>query len=210
MPHQGNDMTTRNTTVRNAPRRGGAGRMIGNLLLNVAAVGGVICLVLVFLAFFFHVSLIMFKTGSMSPTIPAGSVALVHQIPASEVEVGDVLTVDRAGKLPVTHRVVDIDSGAGDGERIIRMKGDANENEDTEAYTITGGGLVLGHVPELAKVIVWFSNPWVLGGLTLAAGSFVTWAFWPRRNHTEEEPGQDQRHASSESGQQPRGLGEKN
>lgn len=178
--------------------------MIGNLLLNIAAVGGAICLVLVFLAFFFHVGLIMFKTGSMSPTIPTGSVALVHQVPASEVEVGDVLTVDRAGKLPVTHRVIDIEPGANASERIIRMKGDANENEDTEAYTITGGGLVLGHVPELAKVIVWFSNPCLLGGLTLAAASFVTWAFWPRRSRADEAPGRGQRRVPNESSKQVR------
>jgi signal peptidase len=29
-------------------------------------------------------------------------------------------------------------------------------------------------------VVVWFSNPVVLGGLTLGATGLVTWAFWPR------------------------------
>ena len=50
----------------------------------------------------------MFKTGSMSPTITAGSVALVREIPASEINVGDVVTVDREDALPVTHRVTSI------------------------------------------------------------------------------------------------------
>jgi signal peptidase len=30
---------------------------------------------------------------------------------------------------------------------------------------------------------VWFSNPWVLGSLTLALTALVTWAFWPRARH---------------------------
>lgn len=170
----------RMTTVTTATRDSRVARLFGNLLLNIAAVGGAICLVLVLLAFFFNISLIMFKTGSMSPTIPTGSVALVQEVPASKVKIGDVLTVQRAGKLPVTHRVIDVQAGTNVGERSIRMKGDANDVEDPSPYVIASGGLVLGHVPELAKVIVWFSNPWVLASLTLGAGVVVTWAFWPR------------------------------
>ncbi|UOR01075.1 signal peptidase I [Leucobacter allii] len=157
-------------------RRGG--RAIGNALLNLAALGGVVCIVLVILSVVFHISLIMFKTGSMSPTIPAGSVAIVREIPATEIEVGDVVTVDRAGALPVTHRVTSV-SGSGE-TRIVTMRGDANEAEDPTPYTVSEVRRVLFAVPELARVVVWFSNPWVLGALTIGASILVTWAFWPR------------------------------
>lgn len=157
---------------------GRAGRALGQALLNVAALGGLVCIVLVILAFFFNITLIMFKTGSMSPTIPAGSLAVVREIPASDIRVGDVLTVNREGKLPVTHRVTSI-SGSGDA-RTITMKGDANDAEDPSPYTVTEARRVLLSVPELAKVVVWFSNPIVLGSITLAASVLVTWAFWPR------------------------------
>ena len=156
-----------------------AGSLIGGALLNIAALGGLVCIVLVVLAAFANVSLIMFKTGSMSPTIPAGSVALVREIPASEIEVGDVLTVDRPGMLPVTHRVTSV-SGTGE-TRELTMRGDANEAEDPLPYTVTEVRRVLASVPHLAHVIVWFSNPWVLGGLTISASILVTWAFWPRQ-----------------------------
>lgn len=158
-----------------------AGRAIGSGLLNIAALGGLLCILLVVLAFFFNITLIMFKTGSMSPTIPAGSLAVVREIPASDIELGDVLTVDRPGVLPVTHRVTSV-SGSGES-RTITMKGDANEAEDPSPYTVTEVRRVLFSVPELAKVVVWFSNPIVLGGITIAASVLVTWAFWPRGEH---------------------------
>ncbi len=42
-------------------------------------------------------------TGSMSPTIPAGSVVVTERVPAAAVRAGDVVTVPRAGAaLPVT------------------------------------------------------------------------------------------------------------
>lgn len=95
-------------------KRGGFSIRVGDALLTLAAIGGLACIVLVLLALFFHITLIMFKTGSMGPTIPAGSLAIVREIPASEIRVGDVVTVDRSQALSITHRVVSIaqDSGS--------------------------------------------------------------------------------------------------
>ena len=101
-------------------------RAIGDGFLWLAAVGGFICIGLVIAASIFNISLIMFKTGSMSPTIPAGSVALVREIPAIEVGIGDIITVDRPGNLPVTHRVTEI-KAMDNGQWSLSMKGDANE-----------------------------------------------------------------------------------
>ncbi len=149
-----------------------------NALLNVAALGGALCVLLVLLGALMNVSIIMFKTGSMSPTIPAGSAALVREIPATDIRVGDVITVDRPGQLPVTHRVTSI---VGDGPtRTITMRGDANEADDPAPYTIDSARLVVFSVPHLARLIVWFSNPMVLGILTVATATLVTWAFWPK------------------------------
>ena len=153
------------------------------VLLTAAALGGVICIVLVILAYTGGYSLIMFKTGSMTPTIPAGSVALVQKIPAAEVAVGDVVTVDRDEALPITHRVIAVEPAAG-GAWTMRMKGDANDVEDPEPYTVSDVRIVRGSVPNLAYVVVWFGSPWVLGGVTLGASLLVVWAFWPRRERT--------------------------
>lgn len=154
-------------------------RAIGEGFMWIAALGGFICIGLVIAAYVFNISLIMFKTGSMSPTIPAGSVALVREIPASEVQVGDIITVDRPGNLPVTHRVTEIEA-MNNGQWRLSMKGDANEQPDPVPYEVVTVRQTLGHVPGLAPVIVWMGSPWVMGGLTLGAAMLVTWAFWPR------------------------------
>ena len=129
-----------------AARREGRGRIgpaIADVLLWIAAVAGVVCIALVILAFTANISLIMFRTGSMSPTIPAGSVAVVQQIPASAIEVGDVVTVDREDELPVTHRVTSVVAGASEGERVITMRGDANSSDDQYPYVVTSVRIML-------------------------------------------------------------------
>lgn len=148
--------------------------------LNVLAVFGVLCIALTVLAFVGNYTIIMFKTGSMDPTIPQGSIAVVHEIPATEVKVGDIITVDRGvGHKPITHRVIAVEQ-LGGGEALIEMQGDANPNPDPEPYRESQVRKVVWHAPGLAKQIVWLSNPYVLGGITLAAALLVLWAFWPR------------------------------
>ena len=147
------------------PRRSWWG-IAGDVFLNTLAVGGIICIALVACAFVFNITLIMFKTGSMSPAIPAGSLAVVRAVPADSVGVGDVVTVDREGMLPVTHRVV--------------------ATETIEESGITEVRTVLWSMPGLARVIVYFSNPYVLGLITLSMAGLVVAVFWPR-----EEKGSD-------------------
>ena len=160
--------------------RRGLGRILADVLLWLAAIAGVVCMALVVLAFTANITLIMFRTGSMSPTIPAGSVAVVQSIPASEIEVGDVVTVDRAGDLPVTHRVTSVAPADSDAQRVITLRGDANAADDPYPYTVQAVRIVLFSVPGIATVIVAMGNPWVLGGLTIGATVLVVWAFWPR------------------------------
>jgi signal peptidase len=123
----------------------------------------------------------MFRTGSMAPTIPAGSVSIVQRVDASELEVGEVVTVDRAEQLPVTHRITSVAEGGTPAERVITMRGDANEQDDPHPYIVTSARVVLFSVPGIAPVIASFGDPMVLGGLTLGAALLVGWAFWPRR-----------------------------
>lgn len=149
-------------------------------LLSVLAVLGVICIAATIAAFTLNISLIMFKTGSMSPTIPAGSLAIVREIPASEIQVGDVTTVAREeGQLPVTHRVTTV-TPIGGGAYSIEMKGDANDSPDAHPYEVTEVKKVLWSVPGLAHVVAKVSQPIYMVGITLAAALLVVWSFWPR------------------------------
>lgn len=161
------------------PRDHRGWRTLQNVLLNLTAAGGSICIVLVGLAFFFHVSLIMFKTGSMTPAIPAGSVALVHEISAADVELGDVVTISRPGELPITHRVVKIEPAAGE-QKYLTLRGDANSLPDAAPYLVSHVRRVFTSVPGLAAAIVAVSARWVMLAITFAVSALVTWAFWPR------------------------------
>ena len=162
-------------------RAGRARGILGSVLLNVLAVGGSICILLVLAALLFHVTIVMFATGSMAPTIPSGSIAFVREMPARDISVGDVVTVERPGELPVTHRVVEVRGVEGDSAT-FRMKGDANVEADPFDYTATTVRLVMWSFPGVAPVIVWFRNPFLLGAITLGAAALVTWAFWPRES----------------------------
>lgn len=174
-------------------RRGSVRGVLSEILLWVAALAGLICIVLVVLAFVAHITLIMFRTGSMAPTIPTGSVAIVQQIPASQVHVGDVVTVDRPGELPITHRVRVVADGSAPGERLLTLRGDANAQDDVAPYPVSTVRIVRFAIPGLAPVIVAFGNPFVLGGITIGVAVLVVWAFWPRGRGSgggpEEAPG---------------------
>lgn len=158
-------------------RRNGSGRLLVDVLLWIAALIGTVCIVLVILAHTAGITLIMFRTGSMSPTIPAGSVAVVQRIPAAEIAVGDVVTVDRDGELPITHRVTSVSAGDTPEERILTMRGDANADEDPFPYTVESVRIVRFAVPGVSSAVVAMANPLVLGGLTVAAAALVIWAF---------------------------------
>lgn len=164
-----------------APRRSPVA-VVGDALLTLLSIAGAACIALVILGWVFDLSIMMFRTGSMSPTIPAGSIAVVRAVPATEVEEGDVVTVDRGeGALPVTHRVTAIlETGAADGEVSFTMRGDGNDVDDPEPYTAAEVRRVLFSIPRAAQVVQWMGNPYVLGGLTLGATALVIWAFWPR------------------------------
>jgi signal peptidase len=122
----------------------------------------------------------------MSPAIPAGSLAVVRQIPAQDAHVGDVVTVSRPGDLPITHRVVSTRPGT-NGTTMLRLKGDANAAPDPTAYVVSTVRLVIWHAPRLAYVVVWLGGPVVPGALAVAVSALVVWVLWPRDGEEEGE-----------------------
>ena len=153
-----------------------------SVVLNVLAAIGTLFAVVAITFYALGYSIILFSTESMAPTITSGALSIVKTIPAAEVEVGDVLTVDRDGKAPVTHRVISVDPGRTDDQRVIRMQGDANNRPDREKYVVTEARIEVLTVPGLAtpfQFIFW--NPIIASLLFLGIGALATWAFWPKR-----------------------------
>ena len=108
-----------------------------------------------------------------------------------------MVTVDRAGELPVTHRVRSIEPGPQPGERVLVLRGNANAQDDPFPYVVSSVRIVRFAIPGAAPVIAAFGNPFVLGGITVAAAVLVGWAFWPRREKVDEAPASRPRGAGS-------------
>lgn len=149
----------------------------GDRLLTLAAVAGAACLLLVALAWAGGITLIMFRTGSMSPTIPTGSLAVVREVPTADLAIGDVVTVDRPGRLPVTHRVVDIEATT---PVTLTLQGDANPAPDAETYQVETVRRVLWSAPELGRIVAKLQHPYALGATAVVVAGCVTWWLWPR------------------------------
>ena len=99
-------------------------------------------------------------TGSMSPTIPAGSVVIVRPEPMSELRVGDVLVFkDPRGRgETLTHRVQQIEPG--DAGPVVVTRGDANGAADPPTRLVGDTAwTVRSTLPKLGFVLQWLRLP---------------------------------------------------
>ena len=103
-------------------------RRVREILLTVGAVLGAVCLLLGVVAVTAGVHLLVFRSGSMSPTIDTGDLALTRTVDATELRVDDVVSVIDSSGNRVTHRLVNV-AEQGD-QRQLTLRGDANEQSD--------------------------------------------------------------------------------
>lgn len=115
--------------------------------LTLGAVIGSLCLLVAVLCAVLDVRPLVFRSGSMSPSIDAGALAFARDVPADQLKVGDVVSVKDAAGERVTHRIVTIDTSAGSDERVLTLKGDANRDTDSAPYSVTRADRVLLDVP---------------------------------------------------------------
>ncbi|MBW3578973.1 MAG: signal peptidase I [Actinobacteria bacterium] len=133
-------------------------------------------------------------TSSMSPTMPAGSVAFVVPVDAEDLRVGDVITyrIPVEDRRVVTHRIVEIvEPGP---EPTIVTKGDANDAPDAWSAKLVGGEAwrAVGAVPYLGFALRALRHPTVItiSRTVLPALTAVVWLanIWWRRPHQADCP----------------------
>jgi signal peptidase I len=142
-------------------------RRIPGVLLTLGAVLGLACIILAVAAPILHVRPLIFLSGSMSPTIPAGSLALARETPGSQLRVGDVVTVP-LNDTYLTHRVVQV--AHHDGGASLLLQGDANRKADPTVYEVESAPRTFVFVPHAGTVIAWLSRPpgvFVLAGYAM-------------------------------------------
>ncbi|GAA1456619.1 signal peptidase I [Williamsia maris] len=156
------------------------------IALTVGAIAGVLCVVFAIVGVSFGLSPLVFRSESMSPAINVGDVAIARSVPASDVSVGDIVSVSREDGTRITHRVVSIDSRVGNSTTMT-LQGDANNVVDSAPYTVTSVDRVVFDIPKLGYVLSWFANPFSWAVATLLTLGLLWAAFRPdkrfRRTH---------------------------
>lgn len=141
------------------------GRRVERVVLAVGAVIGGLCLVMALVAAAFDLRPLVFRSGSMAPSIETGDLAVAQEVAASELGVGDVVSVKTASGSRVTHRIVTVTQR--DGHATLALKGDANSATDAEPYDVETADRVLFSVPAGGYVLAWLAGPmglFLLGG----------------------------------------------
>ncbi|MBW8750061.1 MAG: signal peptidase I [Propionibacteriales bacterium] len=131
-------------------------RLSREVLLTSAAILGALCLVMVVAGIAFGVRPLMFRSGSMSPTIDTGDLSISRTVGAAGLHHGDIVSVLAADGQRVTHRVVS--NTAADGHRQLTLKGDANDVVDQQVYNVTSAQKVIFTIPKMGYVVDWLSR----------------------------------------------------
>ena len=98
-------------------------------------------------------------SGSMEPSFPVRSVALVSPVDATSVTKGDVLAVELPSGARVLHRVVELRVVDG-GRRAVVLKGDANEKADAAPVVLNERAYrSVACVPYVGMVASWLRTP---------------------------------------------------
>ena len=156
------------------------------IALNVAAVAGLICIIATLASLIFGIKPLVFRSGSMEPAISTGALALAKTVPATELAVGDVISVDNDQGVRITHRVVELES-AGADTVLATLKGDANNVDDGAVELAQVKGKVIAHIPHVGKIVRLLKTPAATVILIAAAVLSVELPFRKEKEKKDEE-----------------------
>jgi len=129
---------------------------VKELALTIGAIGGLACIALAISTLVFGLQPLIVQSGSMEPTVAAGSLLVTEKTAASDLRRGDVVTVPRPDRALVTHRIVQI-TLRGD-TATLRLKGDANDVVDPQAYVVKEAGKKVLVVPYAGWAAAWAAS----------------------------------------------------
>ncbi|MDQ2961057.1 MAG: signal peptidase I [Candidatus Dormibacteraeota bacterium] len=155
--------------------RFGLARRIGAAVLVVVVAAVVVGLLGVAVAVRTgHLALSPVLSGSMQPSVSTGDLALLWQVPASDLTVGDVVSyyAPNNSTTPTMHRIVALSRT--DGKTTVTTRGDANNiNDPWGPATLRGDTAyrMVGDVPYVGWTASLISRLWI--GLALIASGLV-------------------------------------
>jgi len=110
--------------------------VLADVLLWATAVVGGLALVASLVLFGMGCRPVIVRSGSMEPTYPVRSVAIVRKVSTASIRVGDVVAVRLPSGERVMHRVW-TRTTIGPGLESVSLKGDANDKPDEAPVALT-------------------------------------------------------------------------
>jgi signal peptidase len=129
-------------------------RIVGGIVVAVITIVIIGLLAITVGPRFLPYQALVVRSGSMSPTIPTGSVVFYRKINSNSVKVGDIIVFTKPGQpgVKVTHRVYKI--GIDTSGRYFTTKGDANATPDDWRVPAVGTGwIAVFHIPVIGYVL---------------------------------------------------------
>ncbi|MGA9871016.1 MAG: signal peptidase I, partial [Rhodococcus sp. (in: high G+C Gram-positive bacteria)] len=156
--------------------------------LTIGAIAGLLCVLATAAALFFGITPLVFRSGSMSPAIDTGALALAKDTPATELRVGDIVNVTNTAGTAITHRIVSVEA-PGSNAVTLTLKGDDNDDADTETYVVSDAKRVIFSVPKLGYIVTWLSGPVAVftGGVLVGVLLMIAWRPSGARGNGKEE-----------------------
>lgn len=143
-----------------------------NNLLTVGAILGGLCLLAAIVAVLIGAKPLVFRSGSMAPAIPTGALGFSIPVEAASIRTGDIISVETATGLRITHRVYSAEI-SGDAATVI-LKGDANSVPDVAPYVLRNADRVVAHAPLLGYAVAWLSS----SAAVFAGGLFTAYLLY--------------------------------
>ncbi|MDR0366205.1 MAG: signal peptidase I [Bifidobacteriaceae bacterium] len=157
-------------------------RIFQHIGLTILSVVGVITVLATAFCLASGIRPVIVASGSMAPSIPTGAVVFHKTAPASDLKVGDVVTVPRPGlEGVVTHRITSIEP-AENGQYTMTMKGDANKSPDPQPYVVDKADKMSFSVPHLGTVLSWMRTHPIQTAVALLA--LLVFSLWPAARFT--------------------------
>jgi len=135
------------------------GRIFGWIALVVAGLVVLGLLAITIGPRFLPYQALIVRSGSMSPTIPTGSIVFYTKLDSSKVKVGDIIVFNKPGSAneKVTHRVYKL--GQSQTGPYFLTKGDANGTPDDWRVPAVGTGWIARfHIPRAGYALVYLQS----------------------------------------------------
>ncbi|MFF2620529.1 signal peptidase I [Oerskovia jenensis] len=178
-------------------------KRIGDAFLTLAAIAGVLGLVLFVGIQTGNLQSLVVVSGSMIPTYEVGDGIVSRRVPASTLEVGDVVSVFTREGVLVTHRIVQVDDGPGEA-RTLTLRGDNNPVDDPEPYVVEDALVPMVRIPGARDAIEVLRRPTVGIPVVVAACALVGFALMPS---SKKRPARDEDAEESATSAEPDGDG---